>query len=111
MTYILALYFLKCHTFFQLRFSIFSGSFWFWIQMCLKLIFTYRAQVSEHSIAILTVHIKHRDRYLILGEICWDTLYECIPKIYPKGKRNKMNTNLLKFTSIILKIGKFFTNA
>ena len=35
-------------------------------QMCLKLTFTYWAQVSEHSIAILMVHIKHRERYLIL---------------------------------------------
>ena len=42
--------------------------------MCSKLIFTFWAQVLEHYIAILMVHIKHRDRHLILGEIPWDTL-------------------------------------
>ena len=80
LTYILALYFLKCHTFFPTVIFYFFQAFLVLDEenkMCLKLIFTYWAQVSEHSTAILVVHIKHRDRYLFLGEIRWNTLYIC----------------------------------
>ena len=73
--------FLKCHTFFPTVIFYFFSVFLVLNeenQMCLELIFTFQAQVLEHSSAILMVHFKHRDtRYLSLGEIPWNTLYVC----------------------------------